>query len=83
MAYKSSLGYSKIGKNTTGTESLQLTSAVIADGKMTESFAIPLAPPSALARVNGSVYYNVTTNKLFVYESATNQWVEFMGNPVP
>ena len=84
MAYKNSLGFSKIGKNTTATESLQLTTAEIGDAKVLQSLVIPTTAPAPAARVNGSVYYDIINNRLMVYESqGGGQWIQFTGLPAP
>ena len=83
MAYKNSLGFSKIGKNTTSTESLQLTTAEIGDAKVLQSLVIPTTAPPTDARVNGSVYYDIVNGRLMIYKKQTSEWIQFTGAPVP
>ena len=83
MAEKNQLGYSRIGKNLTGIEQLNVgpnglqVGATFNSITVTDSFAVPVVPPSAATRVTGSMYYDTATNRLLIYESAGNQWFVF------
>jgi hypothetical protein len=80
MAYKNRLGDSRLGKNLTNLDHLVLDTISAADALFTHtavSGSLILPTVTTAAPVNGSVYFDAATGRLYVYDSTAQYWRYF------
>jgi hypothetical protein len=81
MAYKNRLGDSRLGKNLTNLDHLVLDTISAEDALFTHtavSGSLTIPSVTTAAPVNGSVYFDAATGRLYVYQSTTNHWRYFI-----